>query len=94
MIVGGAFTALSAVLLPEDFWFGVLALCGIGTVWVIWHYIYVDCRQPRTPPVQTVIHEQASHGMFGSVDPGAIQVEERMRLAFRKQAEKELEDEV
>jgi hypothetical protein len=61
VIVGAALTALSAILLPEDFWLGVLALCGIGAIWTIWHYIFVDCRQPLKPPVQKMIHEQVPY---------------------------------
>jgi hypothetical protein len=78
-----------AILLPEDFWLGVLALCGVGAVWVIWHYIFVDCRQPLKPPVQRMIHEQAPFGLFSSNSPAAIQAEEKLRVEARREAEEE-----
>lgn len=89
MIVGAVLTALSAILLPEDFWLGVLALCGIGAIWTVWHYIYVDCRQPPKPLVQKVIQEQVPYKpSFWIADYAEEQRREELHRIAKREAKR------
>lgn len=57
MLVSGTLTALSAALLPKDFWFAVLGLCGVG--WVVLGFYYVRVERPRTVAAQRLAETQA-----------------------------------
>jgi hypothetical protein len=86
VVVGLLAAALGALLAPAWVWYIVLGFCAVGGAWTIWHYIFVDCRQPLKPPIQKMIHEQVPYKppFWAAYYAEEQRREELLRLAKRE----------